>query len=73
SALDVMGLRAALAVSSQATLLGASPLKGFDLTKASQVKFLGHSLGGIVATTADPASKRTLGSLAANSLYSFSA
>ncbi|MEL0607120.1 VolA/Pla-1 family phospholipase [Vibrio echinoideorum] len=73
SALDVMGLRAALAVSSQATLLGASPLKGFDLTKGSQVKFLGHSLGGIVGTTAVAASKRTLGSVAANSLYSFSA
>ncbi|MEZ8156325.1 VolA/Pla-1 family phospholipase [Vibrio splendidus] len=73
SALDVMGLRAALAVSSQATLLGASPLKGFDLTKGSQVKFLGHSLGGIVGTTAVAASNRTLGSVAANSLYSFSA
>lgn len=72
SALDVMGLRAALAVSSQATLLGASPLKGFDLTKGSQVKFLGHSLGGIVGTTAVAASNRTLGSVAANSLYSFS-
>lgn len=73
SALDVMGLRAALAVSSQATLLDASPLKGFDLTKGSQVKFLGHSLGGIVGTTAVAASNRTLGSVAANSLYSFSA
>lgn len=73
SALDVMGLRASLAVSSQANLLGASPLKGFDLTTGSQVKLLGHSLGGIVGTTAVASSNRTLGSTTADALYSFSA
>jgi Pla-1/cef family extracellular lipase len=73
SALDVMGLRASLAVSSQANLLGASPLKGFDLTTGSQVKFLGHSLGGIVGTTAVASSNRTLGSATADALYNFSA
>ncbi|WP_373960557.1 VolA/Pla-1 family phospholipase [Vibrio gigantis] len=73
SALDVMGLRASLAVSSQANLLGASPLKGFDLTTGSEVKFLGHSLGGIVGTTAVASSNRTLGSVTADALYNFSA
>lgn len=73
SALDVMGLRASLAVSSQANLLGASPLKGFDLTTGSQVKLLGHSLGGIVGATAVASSNRTLGSTTADALYSFSA
>jgi Pla-1/cef family extracellular lipase len=68
-----MGLRASLAVSSQANLLGASPLKGFDLTTGSQVKFLGHSLGGIVGTTAVASSNRTLGSATADALYNFSA
>ncbi len=73
SALDVMGLRAALTVSSQASLLGDSPLKAFDLTTGSQVKFLGHSLGGIVGAPAVAASNRTLGSVTADALYSFSA
>ena len=73
SALDVMGLRASLAVSSEANLLGTSPLKGFDLSKGSQVKLLGHSLGGIVGTTAVASSNRTLGSTTADALYNFSA
>ena len=73
SALDVMGLRASLAVSSEANLLGASPLKGFDLSTGSQVKLLGHSLGGIVGTTAVASSNRTLGSTTADALYNFSA
>ncbi|MEZ9391305.1 VolA/Pla-1 family phospholipase [Vibrio splendidus] len=73
SALDVMGLRASLTASLKAGLLASSPLKGFNVATGSQVKFLGHSLGGIVGTTAVAASNRTLGSAAANSLYSFSA
>ena len=75
SALDVMGLRAALAVSSQANLLVGSPLYKFDLLPPtlSEVKFLGHSLGGIVGTTAVASSNRTLGSATADALYSFSA
>ncbi|PQJ63696.1 lipase [Vibrio chagasii] len=70
SALDVMGLRASLTASLQAGLLASSPLKAFD---GSQVKFLGHSLGGIVGTTAVASSNRTLGSATADALYSFSA
>ncbi|MCG9690763.1 lipase [Vibrio sp. Isolate22] len=70
SSLDVMGLRASLTASLQAGLLAGSPLKAFA---GSQVKFLGHSLGGIVGTTAVAASNRSLGSTSADALYSFSA
>ncbi|MFS1502385.1 VolA/Pla-1 family phospholipase [Vibrio lentus] len=70
SALDVMGLRASLSASLQAGLLASSPLKGFT---GSQVKFLGHSLGGIVGTTAVASSNRKLGNTTADALYSFSA
>ena len=70
SALDVMGLRASLTASLQAGLLASSPLKAFG---GSQVKFLGHSLGGIVGTTAVASSNRTLGSATADALYNFSA
>ena len=73
SALDVMGLRASLTASLQAGLLTSSPLKGFNIATGSQVKFLGHSLGGIVGTTAVASSNRTLGSTTADALYSFSA
>lgn len=72
SALDVMGLRASLTASLQAGLLASSPLSAFNLNTGSQVKFLGHSLGGIVGTTAVAASNRTLGSPTADALYSFS-
>ena len=70
SSLDVMGLRASLTASLQAGLLAGSPLKAFA---GSQVKFLGHSLGGIVGTTAVAASNRSLGNTSADALYSFSA
>lgn len=70
SSLDVMGLRASLSASLQAGLLAGSPLKAFA---GSQVKFLGHSLGGIVGTTAVAASNRSLGITSADALYSFSA
>ncbi|EDK27725.1 putative lipase [Vibrionales bacterium SWAT-3] len=73
SALDVMGLRASLTASLQAGLFASSPLKGFNIATGSQVKFLGHSLGGIVGTTAVASSNRTLGSATADALYSFSA
>ncbi|WP_434567765.1 lipase [Vibrio chagasii] len=73
SALDVMGLRASLTASLQAGLLASSPLNGFNIATGSQVKFLGHSLGGIVGTTAVASSNRTLGSATADALYSFSA
>ncbi|WP_017111984.1 VolA/Pla-1 family phospholipase, partial [Vibrio tasmaniensis] len=72
SALDVMALRASLAASLKAGLLASSPLSAFNLNTGSQVKFLGHSLGGIVGTTAVAASNRTLGSPTADALYSFS-
>ncbi|WP_299139260.1 VolA/Pla-1 family phospholipase [uncultured Vibrio sp.] len=72
SALDVMGLRASLTASLQAGLLASSPLSAFNLNTGSQVKFLGHSLGGIVGTTAVAASNRSLGSSTADALYSFS-
>lgn len=72
SALDLMGLRASLTASLKAGLLASSPLKGFNVATGSQVKFLGHSLGGIVGTTAVAASNRTLGSTTADALYSFS-
>ncbi|CDU02244.1 putative extracellular lipase [Vibrio coralliirubri] len=70
SALDVMGLRASLTASLQAGLLASSPLKGFT---GSQVKFLGHSLGGIVGTTAVAASNRETGNTNADALYKFTA
>ncbi|MDN3628400.1 VolA/Pla-1 family phospholipase [Vibrio lentus] len=72
SALDVMALRTSLAASLKAGLLASSPLSAFNLNTGSQVKFLGHSLGGIVGTTAVAASNRTLGSPTADALYSFS-
>ncbi|WP_394250404.1 VolA/Pla-1 family phospholipase [Vibrio profundi] len=71
SVLDVMGLRTSLTASYSANLLAASPLKGF--TPASEVKLLGHSLGGIVGTTAVATANRTLGSDQADALYTFAA
>ncbi|PFG58246.1 Pla-1/cef family extracellular lipase [Vibrio sp. ES.051] len=71
SVLDVLGLRASLVVSAQGGLLADSPLQGFN-PATSKVKMLGHSLGGIVATSAVAAANNTLGSPTADALYTFS-
>ncbi len=73
SVLDVLGLRASLVVSAQSGLLVGSPLQAFNPISGSQVKMLGHSLGGIVGTSAVAAANNTLGSPTADALYSFSA
>ncbi|MGY0614564.1 VolA/Pla-1 family phospholipase [Vibrio sp. FJH11] len=73
SVLDVLGLRASLVVSAQGGLLAEGPLQGFNPMAGSQVKMLGHSLGGIVGTSAVAAANNTLGSPTADALYSFSA
>lgn len=73
SVLDVLGLRASLVVSAQRGLLAGGPLQGFNPMMGSQVKMLGHSLGGIVGTSAVAAANNTLGSPTADALYTFSA
>ncbi|WP_423841107.1 lipase [Vibrio mytili] len=73
SVLDVLGLRASLVVSAQGGLLMNSPLQAFNPMTGSEVKVLGHSLGGIVATSAVAAANNTLGSVSADALYTFSA
>ncbi|MGR5109917.1 VolA/Pla-1 family phospholipase [Vibrio jasicida] len=72
SVLDVLGLRASLVISAQAGLLASSPLQGFNPMTGSKVKMLGHSLGGIVGTSAVAAANNTLGSPTADALYTFS-
>ncbi len=72
SVLDVLGLRASLVVSAQAGLLASSPLRGFNPMTGSKVKMLGHSLGGIVGTSAVAAANNTLGNPTADALYTFS-
>ncbi|WP_217543092.1 VolA/Pla-1 family phospholipase [Vibrio metschnikovii] len=67
SILDVLALRAALTLS-QSTFTD-SPLKDVNVATGSQIKLLGHSLGGIVGLSALAASERTK----ANDLYGFSA
>ncbi|PAR53822.1 lipase [Vibrio metoecus] len=72
SILDVLGLRAALTVSQ--TLFTGTPLSNINVRNGStKVRMLGHSLGGIVGTSAVAESNKTLGSASANALYSFSA
>ncbi|EPF2929175.1 VolA/Pla-1 family phospholipase [Vibrio navarrensis] len=73
SVLDVLGLRASLVVSAKGGLLQNGPLAAFDPSTGSKVKMLGHSLGGIVGTSAVAAANQTLGSASADALYSFSA
>lgn len=68
SVLDVLGLRASLVVSAQVGLLAGGPLQGFNPMTGSQVKMLGHSLGGIVGTSAVVAANNTLGSPTADAL-----
>ncbi|KQA20786.1 VolA/Pla-1 family phospholipase [Vibrio metoecus] len=70
SILDVLGLRAALTVSQP--LFTGTPLSNINVGTGSKVRMLGHSLGGIVGTSAVAESNKTLGSAAANALYSFS-
>ncbi|KQB01013.1 lipase [Vibrio metoecus] len=71
SILDVLGLRAALTVSQP--LFTGTPLSSINVVgTGSKVRMLGHSLGGIVGTSAVAESNKTLGSAAANALYSFS-
>ncbi|EKO3924151.1 lipase [Vibrio metschnikovii] len=71
SILDVLALRAALTLS-QSTFTD-SPLKDVNVTTGSQIKLLGHSLGGIVGLSALAASEQDLGNPQANALYRFSA
>ncbi|MFH4664959.1 VolA/Pla-1 family phospholipase [Vibrio cidicii] len=73
SVLDVLGLRASLVVSAKGGLLQNGPLAAFDPSTGSKVKMLGHSLGGIVGTSAVAAANQTLGSASADALYNFSA
>ncbi|HDZ9144651.1 TPA: lipase [Vibrio cholerae] len=70
SILDVLGLRAALTLS-QPHFTG-TPLSGINVSTGSTVRMLGHSLGGIVGTSAIAESNKTLGSTAADAMYSFS-
>ncbi|HDZ9267011.1 TPA: lipase [Vibrio cholerae] len=70
SILDVLGLRAALTLSQP--LFTGPPLSGINVGTGSKVRMLGHSLGGIVGTSAIAESNKTLGSTAADAMYSFS-
>ncbi|WP_337915085.1 VolA/Pla-1 family phospholipase [Vibrio cholerae] len=71
SILDVLGLRAALTLSQP--LFTGTPLSNINVRNGStKVRMLGHSLGGIVGTSAVAESNKTLGSTLANALYSFS-
>ncbi|MDM7484723.1 MAG: lipase [Vibrio metschnikovii] len=71
SILDVLALRAALTLS-QSTFTD-SPLENVNIATGSQIKLLGHSLGGIVGLSALAASEQDLGDPQANALYRFSA
>lgn len=71
SILDVLALRAALTLSQ--SILTDSPLKDVNVATGSQIKMLGHSLGGIVGLSALAASEQDLGDPQANALYRFSA
>ncbi|EMK6943959.1 lipase [Vibrio cholerae] len=70
SILDVLGLRAALTLPQP--LFTGTPLSGINVGTGSKVRMLGHSLGGIVGTSAIAESNKTLGSTAADAIYSFS-
>ncbi|EGQ7785367.1 lipase [Vibrio cholerae] len=71
SILDVLGLRAALTLSQP--LFTGTPLSNINVRNGStKVRMLGHSLGGIVGTSAIAESNKTLGSTAADAMYSFS-
>ncbi|EKO3791453.1 lipase [Vibrio metschnikovii] len=67
SILDVLALRAALTLS-QSSFIG-SPLENVNIATGSQIKLLGHSLGGIVGLSALAASEKS----EADALYGFSA
>lgn len=71
SILDVLALRAALTLS-QSSFIG-SPLENVNIATGSQIKLLGHSLGGIVGLSALAASEQDLGNPQANALYHFGA
>ncbi|WP_217527914.1 VolA/Pla-1 family phospholipase [Vibrio cholerae] len=70
SILDVLGLRAALTLSQP--FFAGTPLSDINVGTGSHVRMLGHSLGGIVGTSAIAESNKTLGSTAADVMYSFS-
>lgn len=70
SILDVLGLRAALTLSQP--FFAGTPLSDINVGTGSHVRMLGHSLGGIVGTSAIAESNKTLGSTAADAMYSFS-
>ncbi|WP_421692422.1 VolA/Pla-1 family phospholipase [Vibrio metschnikovii] len=67
SILDVLALRAALTLS-QSTFTD-SPIENVNIATGSQIKLLGHSLGGIVGLSALAASEKSK----ANALYHFRA
>ncbi|WP_332401441.1 VolA/Pla-1 family phospholipase [Vibrio metschnikovii] len=71
SILDVLALRAALTLSQSSFI--RSPLENVNIATGSQIKLLGHSLGGIVGLSALVASEQDLGNPQANALYHFSA
>lgn len=68
SALDIMGLRAALSVTAQAGF-AQGELAKIDYSQAP--RFLGHSLGGIVGVSAVATANESLGSANADALFSF--
>ncbi|ODP98834.1 hypothetical protein BGL48_10170 [Salinivibrio sp. SS3] len=72
SELDVMGLRAALTRTKSAGGFEGTPLETITSFVSSAPRLLGHSLGGIVGTTAFAASNRA-NSNEVDALYKFSA
>ncbi|WP_116644168.1 VolA/Pla-1 family phospholipase [Salinivibrio sp. HTSP] len=72
SELDVMGLRAALTRTQSAGGFTGTPLAAISSFVTSAPRLLGHSLGGIVGTTAFAASNRA-NSNEVDALYKFSA
>ncbi|OOE71377.1 VolA/Pla-1 family phospholipase [Salinivibrio kushneri] len=72
SELDLMGLRAALTRTQSAGGFAGTPLATISSFVTSAPRLLGHSLGGIVGTTAFAASNRA-NSNELNDLYKFSA
>ncbi|PCE67101.1 VolA/Pla-1 family phospholipase [Salinivibrio sp. YCSC6] len=72
SVLDLMGVRAALTRTKSAGGFAGTPLETITSFVSSAPRLLGHSLGGIVGTTAFAASNRA-NSTELNALYKFSA
>lgn len=73
SELDVMGLRAALTRTQLAGGFAGTPLATISSFATSAPRLLGHSLGGIVGTTAFAASNRDNAETGVGPYYDFSA